>query len=252
MNLSNFRIVWFSWVLVAIAIGNNRVDAGIVGAWSFDEGTGATVHDSSPEHNDGTISTTSMWTAPGFDGSGGALDFAGYQGDTYVSVPDSNSLDFNGSIYLSAWVKHQDSGNPLDIIIHKGQSSSVYAMGLLNNKITFIGNYQTGGTYFDVQTDESIPMDQWTQIAAWYDMTSIRLYINGTLKKQVPMTVPLINNNEPLFFGIDYPGFVERYAGSLDEVVISTIPEPATGCLALCGGLVAVLGTRGSRRFGIS
>jgi hypothetical protein len=69
-----------------------------VAGYSFDEGTGATLHDVSPNHNDGTIGGAT-WAA-GHTGS--ALSFDG--ADDSVWIPDTPSLDLSRAVTLEAWV----------------------------------------------------------------------------------------------------------------------------------------------------
>ena len=63
--------------------------SGLVAAYAFNEGAGATVADLSGANNTGTIGGTGTWTATGK--YGGALRFNGT--NTRVTVPDSASLD---------------------------------------------------------------------------------------------------------------------------------------------------------------
>src|SRR5262245_21114871 len=62
--------------------------AGLVAAYSFNEGNGPTVNDASGQLNNGTI-VNAAWTTAGIHG--GALSFNGT--NALVNIPDSNSLD---------------------------------------------------------------------------------------------------------------------------------------------------------------
>src|ERR1041384_7419120 len=72
--------------------------AGLVAAYSFDEGSGATVNDFSGNGNTGTISGAT-WTLGKF---GNALSFNG--STNWVTVNDSDSLDLSTGMTLEAWV----------------------------------------------------------------------------------------------------------------------------------------------------
>ena len=74
--------------------------SGLVAAYSFNEGTGTTVGDASGKGNVGTISNAT-WTTAGH--AGGALSFNGTS--SWVTVPDSSSLDLTNGMTLEAWVK---------------------------------------------------------------------------------------------------------------------------------------------------
>ena len=100
------------FTLVPLAIGaivalraffpiiGNAASTGLVAAYSFDEGSGTVVNDSSGNSNNGTISGASWVTAGKF---GGALSFNG--SNSRVIVNDSASLDLTNGMTLEAWVK---------------------------------------------------------------------------------------------------------------------------------------------------
>lgn len=218
-----------------------------VGHWNFDEGTGNIISDSSLAGNHGTISNSGMWATPGHDGTGFSLSFNGYSNPVEATVPHDTSLDFNGYIALSAWVKPDYTGHSastiLPVIVKGGTGSSVsYSLLLYEKRITFSGNYQTGGTEIFVQSDTIVDDDKWSHIKAVYDMENVSLYIEDEetsdwqLVYQEAVDYAIINNSSPLAFGIDSPGFTERYGGLMDEVIVAT-PEPATLLLFGLGGL---------------
>ena len=72
-------------------------DDGLVGYWSFDEGSGSTVYDSSANNNHGTI-YGATWTT-GISGS--ALSFDGW--DDYVDCGTDSSLDLTNVGTVEAW-----------------------------------------------------------------------------------------------------------------------------------------------------
>ncbi len=91
------------------------LDTGLVGHWTFDEGSGATAYDRSGNGNNGTLINAPVWIS-GING--GALQFNG--NNSYVNIPDpvSGILDFdiNSNFTLSAWVNPNNLGNQPFII----------------------------------------------------------------------------------------------------------------------------------------
>ena len=94
----------------AIAFGRGRLlrlewleeratPAGLVAAYSFDEGVGGAVGDLSGNLNSGTIGTATWNTTGKF---GNALSFNGTS--ALVTVADANSLDLTTGMTLEAWV----------------------------------------------------------------------------------------------------------------------------------------------------
>src|SRR5262249_14410311 len=72
---------------------------GLVAAYGFNDGGGATAVDSSGNGNAGTLNGASWTTAGRF---GGALSFNGTT--SWVTVPDSAPLDLTTGMTLEAWV----------------------------------------------------------------------------------------------------------------------------------------------------
>src|SRR5262249_45082320 len=72
--------------------------SGLVAAFSFNEGSGSSVGDSSGSGNNGSVSGATWSTAGKF---GGALSFNG--GSSLVSVADAASLDLASGRTVEAW-----------------------------------------------------------------------------------------------------------------------------------------------------
>ncbi len=80
------------------------VDANTIALWHFDEGTGNTVYDASPNGNNGTLVNGATWTTGRF---GSALHFNGE--NQYVRVPDSESLNPTSAITIELWTYREDN-----------------------------------------------------------------------------------------------------------------------------------------------
>ena len=75
-------------------------DDGLVGYWSFSEGSGTTAYDKGPYGNDGTV-INPIWTNGKY---GNALYLNG--STTYVNIADSPSLSIASNNYTFAlWIK---------------------------------------------------------------------------------------------------------------------------------------------------
>ena len=93
---------------------------------------------------------------------------------------------------------------------------------------------------------------KWHYVAATYDMSDLKLYIDGDLKASQPNSLEQNTNNQPLEMGSSlYNGDRYRYfAGSLDDAAIYNValdadiikqhatvtPEPVSSTLFLLGG----------------
>ena len=92
--------------------------SGLVAAYSFDEGTGNSVKDSSSNSNSGSI-TNATWTASGRYGA--ALAFNGT--NALVSVPSSSSLQLTGAMTLEAWIRPTTVSAQWRDVIYKGNDN---------------------------------------------------------------------------------------------------------------------------------
>jgi len=74
------------------------------------------------------------------------------------------------------------------------------------------------GVYFT--SLHAIPANQWTHVAATYDLHVIHLYINGALDSSMPFTDPFPGpNGRPLLIG-NSSSDVERFLGAIDEPAV--------------------------------
>ena len=91
------------------------LNAGLVGYWSFEEGTGNIAYDKSGRGNNGTLTNMSEsipWVQ-GNTGLGNALKFDGV--DDYVNLGSSPALNLTGSMTISAWINTKTIGGREDI-----------------------------------------------------------------------------------------------------------------------------------------
>ena len=188
--------------------------SGLVAAYGFSEGTGTTVNDSSGKGNKGTI-TNAAWTNSGRFGK--ALSFNGT--NAWVTVPDSSSLDLTSGMTLEAWVYPQGSLGGWRTIVMKEQSGSdVYYIETVDGKV--VGDVLAGGSNYHIYSDNAIPVNAWTHLAATYDGAYIRIYVNGSLATvQHSLTGSIQTSGSPLRIGGNSL-WGEYFQGLIDEVRI--------------------------------
>ncbi len=103
-NASTIYVTLYSdvggqWLNNAYTYVSDPLQYALVAAYSFDEGTGTTVGDSSGNGNTGTI-VNATWTTAGAYGD--ALQFNGT--NSWVIINDAASLDLTTGMTLEAWV----------------------------------------------------------------------------------------------------------------------------------------------------
>ena len=185
-------------------------------AYGFDETSGTQVLDASGNGNHGTLSNATRTTQAKF---GRALSFSG--SNSLVTVSDSNSLDLTSGMTLSAWVYPTTWASGWKTVIMKERSGGLaYALyansdaGLPNSTLS-IGSYDR-----QLTVGSHLPSNAWTHLAATYDGTTQRLYVNGVQVGSRAQTGTLDVSANPLRIGGNTVWANEYFQGLIDEVRI--------------------------------
>ena len=132
--------------------------------------------------NHGAVSGAA-WLAAGK--YGGALTFDGV--NDMVTVPDVSSLDLTSGMTLEAWVK--PAAGSLSgwrtVLLKEAPGGLAYALYANQGvqrpgiEINANANYESSGT-------AALSTTAWTHVAATYDGTTLRFYVNGTQRSTRP------------------------------------------------------------------
>jgi hypothetical protein len=195
-----------------LAGASHTAGAGLVAAYSFDEGTGSVAGDLSGNGNAGAVSNAT-WTTGRY---GGALSFNGTSSS--VNLPALGTF-YSGGFTLEAWVKKAsttqvdkavvgswtgDGGGPMVWIDHiQGHYYLTLNKGL--------SNYLDSGATPNAGT--------WQHVAATYDGTTARFYVDGALVASKPFSGSVGDANSWRIgaYGSSATGFFD---GTIDEVRI--------------------------------
>ena len=184
---------------------------------SFDEGTGAFAYDSSGNGNTGIV-VGATWTNGIF---GGALYF---NGNSYVSVTNSPTLNPTTNITLAAWIKPQvwDSNNR---IMQKGAGDNQYR--LLREWDIFTFNPTGVGTVFWPDPPYVPSTGVWHHVAGTYDGSMMKIYVDGQIKGQLPASGLIATTADSLFIGSKFatnpPPFNSDFIGIIDDIRIYSV-----------------------------
>lgn len=165
------------------------LEDGLVGYWSFDEGSGNTAHDISGNDNHGTIHGAS-WTT-GISGS--ALEFDG-QSD-YLQIPDSDSLDLKTNAFtITAWINADsffgEGGHNGNLILCKWQTQTIGQYHLTAYSGGSLKLLIADGTTADyVRAFDVLSTNEWNFVVASWDGAIARLYANGELVAENSTTI---------------------------------------------------------------
>jgi hypothetical protein len=191
--------------------GLSWAQVGLVAAYTFNEGTGTTLFDSSGNGNNGTISGATWSTAGKF---GNALVFNGTTAQ--VTVPDSTSLRLTTGMTLEAWVYPTKTPTGWRAIIDKNiDGYYLMAASSVNNRPAVGGNFVAGNQ--NTVGPTALAANTWTHLASTFDGATVRLFVNGVQVASQAQSTQLAPTTGTLQIGADsYPA--ESFIGRIDEV----------------------------------
>jgi uncharacterized repeat protein (TIGR01451 family) len=220
-----------------------ETDPTLVGCWQMEENSGTLLLDGSTYANNATLYGGPTWVA-GRVGSY-AIDLNGTS--QYALVPDNASLDIADQITVMAWIRPEQYAT--QDLIKKATQGSIngYELSLATTKSDassqrafFRINQQSNGDTYRVNAATIYPIDgTWMHVAATYDGSAMRLYINGV--EEGNLTVPggttIALNNVPLSIGAQstpsryFRGWMDdarvyHHALSLSEIQAIINPPP--------------------------
>ena len=202
----------YSTVAEATTAAAPPTPPGLVGAWAFDEGTGATTADSSGRGNSGTV-TGASWTTQGRYGN--ALSFNGT--NSTVRVADSASLDLTTAMTLSAWIRPTASQSGWRTILQREVDAYFLNAGNSDGPLRPSGGGTLGGSTQYLSGPTANPVNAWTYVALTYDGATLRVFVNGTQVASRATTGAIQTTNNPLWIGGNSP-YGEYFQGLIDEV----------------------------------
>ena len=187
-----------------------------VAHWHFDEGEGTVAHDVDGQHNgtlgDGDTNKTPTWSTEG----GSSLLFDGT--NDLIKALDSDALDLVGNtLTISCWVKRSSATS--GYLVKKADTSNGYGLW-----ITSTGAVQfdvlLNGTTKTVTGTTTIPLNTWKHVAARYDGSELRVFIDGAKETaSTASTASLTATTEALWLGY-YDATNHHLNGYLDDVSI--------------------------------
>ena len=219
----------------------------LVGHWNFEQN----VQDQSGYGNHGTIIGNQDYRLDPCSGGGSYSMY--FDGQTYINVLDSNSLDLTHEGRITFCFKKNGYSDPeYEGIIAKTIGSDdghvSYEAFLSNYSSTdLLAGYIHDGILGTELVSYSPASDYLNNVWHFYDFSwdgsTLRLEIDGDLKQEIPQTIDAYASTFDLWIGKRYyegtNGTVgdHFYTGYLDEVKIYSIPEPNILLMLACGGL---------------
>jgi hypothetical protein len=204
--------------LFSVSVTYAKIDPNtIVGIWLLDEGSGATIKDSSGNKNDGK-NVGAVWVKGKF---GSALEF---DGSNHAEIPASETTDkyVDGFTYL-LWV--MPTGTPPGAntrVMERDWHNPAIQMGASD----FYGSIVVGaGEAASNVRGGTWISGEWTFVALSWDGSTLRLYVNDKMVKDLKPSKPDFtksNDGGSIWLASwRTPGF--SYIGVIDDVGIFSV-----------------------------
>jgi hypothetical protein len=144
-----------------------------------------------------------------------------------VTIADANDLDLTAGMTLAAWVNPSDTTAWRSVILKERSYGLAYALYAADSGLpgTFIST--ATGTDLGAKASTSLPLSTWSYIAATYEGTTIKFYVNGTLVSSHVVSGDILTSTGALRIGGNTV-WGEWFSGLIDEVRVYNVALTAT------------------------
>lgn len=211
-------IVLVSMNFIAGVANAEFSEENIMAMWLFDEGSGDSAKDSSPNENDATFNGGAGWGTGKF-GKGISLDGA----DDYLSVEDSDSLDIGGeAMTIVVWADSEAWTAGWGHIVRKTpENPRIYILGVHSTGLAFTFLKTDVMQVTDIQGATALPTGEWLHLAMTYDGAEVTIYVNGEVDITAPANGIIEASEGELRIGRGDPA--GYFTGTLDEMAIFNV-----------------------------
>ncbi|WP_162097766.1 LamG-like jellyroll fold domain-containing protein, partial [Gillisia marina] len=189
----------------------------LVGHWKLEEGSGNNLIDVSEHSNNANVTGNPIWEV-GKDGLG--LRFN--NPNQVANVIDNASLDITDAMTIATWVRPEKTA--IQYLVKKADHNNIngYELSLsVDGNVFFRFNQNSSGDTFRVDSQVDYPTDgeTWMHIAATYNGSFLRIYIDGVENNSISLSSasPISINQLPLSIGSGNDG-LRSFEGTMDEI----------------------------------
>lgn len=228
LTASDGSLTSFDEVAITIAAAPTA-DPSLLGDWRMDAIAGGTTSDSSGAGRTATVVGAPSLTTGVY---GNALSF---NKSSHLLVDNAPALNPSTQITIAAWIKPTTSGT--QYVVRKGRHDATdgFELSLSSDGKVFVRfNQASSGDSFRVNSTSKYPTNgsTWLHVAATYDGSTIKLYINGVLQASKNAAFQIASNNLPLAIGAQDDGY-RGFAGAIDGVKLFNRALSAAEIVAL-------------------
>ncbi|MBI5360561.1 MAG: LamG domain-containing protein [Planctomycetes bacterium] len=209
------------WSGNGLAAADNETpsnNAGLAGAWNFNETSGVTPTDSSASGIAGVLTgfadttaqdvvSCSGWTSINRKSGTGSLMFDGT--NDYITLGNPAQLQITGELTVEAWIKTQKSDGTVQRILSKWKddtgnlraySLSLNSTTITNNRAVFA--FTTDGLNGDTVASKTIILPgRWYHVAATVNSATCTIYVNGVAENSTSGTSAIFDSSANVFIG---------------------------------------------------
>ena len=202
---------------VTVTVSNGwTAPSGLVAAYTFAEGSGATTADVSGNGNTGTLVGGISWSASGRYGT--ALSFDGV--NDLVSIADAPSIDLTSGMTIEAWINPTALSGWRTVAMKEMPGGLDYSLYASNGSRPAGYANTTGSTmYVSAAGPSALTTGAWTHLAVTYGGGTLRLYVNGVQVASQTGSGTIRTSTAALTIGGNNV-WSEWFAGLIDEVRI--------------------------------
>ena len=215
----------------------------LIGYWKLDEAPGATtVADSSGHGHHGVLEDLDEATVWVGGRNGGALEIPGDDHGAGVRVPLTPEIEGLQRFTVAAWAYRRSVGQDYASVISRQLGTTQYEVFNLSFTGSLVSIYLPAGTpsssyAFVTRSKRSTPAAMWIHVAATFDGSTLRLYLDGVEENRMSYPRPIAPSDKPLYLGTnqnDSDG--EPMSGRLDDILLYTEALPPQAIAALAAG----------------
>jgi hypothetical protein len=201
----------------ACAVLPTNLQNGLVGYWPFC----GNANDVSGNGNNGTANGATLTT----DRFGNANSAYSFDGNDWIEIPNSNTIQNIQSLTISGWIKVNDwfisNGDPYFPILCKSNTESA------QGKYTFVLSPNSAGVHLNAvqgifPLSSTFQTNQWRFLSISINSVSSSFYLDGVLIQTINSGVnpnPVIENTS-ILIGKEMPGLIEYCIGNIDDLTI--------------------------------
>lgn len=184
-------------------------DPGLLGWWLFNETSGSISFDESGNANNANLIGEPARVVWDF---GNSLSFNGI--DQYVIVDNESFFDITGNITITCWIKKKGNSQACTLV-SKSDSFQVF-IGKFSTVITF----SCAGTGRAVSSTTNICDNKWHHVAAVYDGSAKKIFIDGVFDKSIISSGSIVTNDYKVTIASDEYFTNQKLQGIIGEVRI--------------------------------